>query len=96
MRKQKRIETFSKWFQEEYVEHLSPYSVVYGTEGSKFQHEQKAQRILYVCELLISEKLSIDEIRKDVALQFFCSMRTSLDYINYAKMLIEKWLLETT
>jgi hypothetical protein len=49
-------------------------------------------RIELVCQMLLENpKKDVPELRKMVAMRFFVSMRCALDYINYAKVVLDEW-----
>ena len=41
--------------------------------------------------VMMLEKPTSPKLREEVALKFFITMRCALDYINYAKMILEEW-----
>ena len=78
---------FEYWFDNAFVCTRNPYSPILAF-GDKRQL-LKQEIIKQVCLVLISQKRNTEELRKDIALSFFISMRTALDYINYAKLILE-------
>jgi hypothetical protein len=52
---------------------------------------QKQARTKEICLMMLRQKWKSEALRKEIALAFFVSMRTALDYLNYAKMVLEKY-----
>jgi len=70
-----KVEKFEEWFNKKYG-----YSVPWS---------ERRQRLLETAKALIEN--SEADLRKQIALKYLVSMRTALDYINEAKMIVEKW-----
>lgn len=81
--------TFREWFYYDYLMKLQLSSpLISGNKNLSDKHE----RICRVAEYIIENPtINVADLRKYIALSFFVSMRTSLDYINYAKMFIDEW-----
>jgi hypothetical protein len=85
-----RVEDFKQWFETTFLLSRSLGSPLLLSE-SKSQNA-KFHRIENVAILLFEDpNRPLEEFRKKIALTFFVNMRTALDYINYAKMIIEEW-----
>lgn len=53
---------------------------------------QKFARIEEVAIILLDNpKMSLEDIRKKIAMNFFISMRIALDYLHYAQLVIDEW-----
>lgn len=85
----KKNKSFREWFFNDYLMKLQLSSpLISGNKNLSDKHE----RICKVAEYIIANPtINVFDLRKYIALSFFVSMRTSLDYINYAKMFIDEW-----
>lgn len=86
----KKTEAFSEWFDGEFLcsrDMASPLLVYENPEV-----KARFSRIRKVCEIILENpEADIDWLRKEIALQLFVSWRCALDYLNYAKLVIDKW-----
>lgn len=83
-------EKFEKWYKSNFICTLSPCSPLIISDNKTM--EGKMLRILEVCKMLLDNpKKNPEELRKEIAMKFFLTMRCSLDYLNYAKLVIVKW-----
>lgn len=86
----KESERFEEWFKGSFMCNLSPTSPLLISDNKTF--EGKYLRILEVCKMMLNNpNKDIETMRKEVAMKFFLSMRCSLDYLNYAKLLLQKY-----
>ena len=85
-----KAEDFEKWYYGTFLCSRDPSSPILISENRTYQ--AKLIRILFVSKALLNNpKKNIQEIRREVATQFFVSMRCALDYINYSKGIIKEW-----
>lgn len=86
----KESEKFEQWFKGAFLGSREPSSLLLLSDNKTM--EGKFVRILEVCKMILDNpKVDIENLRKEVAIKFFLSMRCSLDYLNYAKLVIVKW-----
>lgn len=86
----KESEKFEEWYKGHFICSLSPSSPLL-ISGNK-TIEGKSLRILEICKMIIDNPKKNDKIiREEIALHFFITMRVALDYLNYAKLVIDKW-----
>lgn len=53
---------------------------------------ERQERICLVAEKIIANSTkTLEQLRKEIATEFFITMRCSLDYLTYANLLIEKY-----
>jgi hypothetical protein len=86
----KTTEAFSEWFNGEFLCSRDIASPLLVSENP----EVKARfiRIEKVCEIILENpNADNDWLRKEVALRLFVSMRCALDYLNYARLIIDKY-----
>lgn len=82
-------QTFREWFFKDYLMQTNISSPL--LIGNKAISDRQ-ERICQVAEYIIKNKnKSIENIREEIAMKFFITMRCSLDYLNYAGLFIEKW-----
>jgi hypothetical protein len=79
--------TFREWFSTDYLMQ-APHSSLLMSNNS-FINDRK-ERICQVAEKILksTSNPNISEIREEVAIEFFVSMRCALDYITFALLLI--------
>jgi hypothetical protein len=86
----KQSEKFEEWFKGSFLCSLSPASPML-ISGNK-TIEGKSLRILEVCKMILDNpNKDTETLRKEVAMRFFITMRGSLDYLNYARLVLIKW-----
>lgn len=86
----KESERFEQWFKSSFLFSRRNTSPILITENKTMQG--KFERICDVAKLILDNpKTPIENLRKRVAVDFFISMRCALDYINYAKIILEKY-----
>lgn len=86
----KKSEKFEQWFDGQFLCSLDPSSPLLVSENP----EVKARfvRIKKTCSIVLENPNKDTEwVRKKIALTLFVSMRCALDYLNYAKLVIDKW-----
>lgn len=80
---------FREWFTDDYLMQVNLSSQL--VSGNR-QIALRQERICLVAEKIIENpKMSLEELRKQIAVELFVTRRCALDYINHAKLLIEKW-----
>jgi len=80
---------FREWFTNDYLMKVNLSSQL--VSGNR-QIALRQERICVVAETIIAHpKMSMEELRKQISIELFVTMRSALDYINHAKMLIDKW-----
>jgi hypothetical protein len=85
-----KIEKFDEWYYGYFLASRDPTSPI--LVGENKQVQAKFARIGVVCKfILIYPEFSLQEMRKKIAKELFVSMRCALDYINYAKLVLEEW-----
>lgn len=83
-------EKFEQWFKGFFISNLSPCSPLLISDNKTM--EGKSLRILEVCKMILNNPKKDEEaLRKEIAIMFFLSMRCSLDYLNYAKLILKKY-----
>jgi len=83
-------EKFEEWFKGSFICSLSPTSPLIISNNKTI--EARSLRILEVCKLILDNpKKDIETLRKEIAMKFFLTLRGSLDYLNYAKLILIKW-----
>ena len=83
-------EKFEEWFKGYFMCSRESSSPLIISDNKTF--EGRADRILKVCKLILDNpNKDTETLRKEVAMRFFITMRGSLDYLNYAKLIIDKW-----
>jgi hypothetical protein len=86
----KDSEKFEEWYKSLFICSLSPASPLLLSDNKAV--EGKSLRMLEICKMILDNPKQDDEtIRKEIALHFFITMRVALDYLNYAKLIIDKW-----
>ena len=80
-------EAFKEWFNNTFLFNRSPASLLIQNNSAS---NLRFARIQEVAEMIIDNPNN-PKLRQEVALKFFVSMRIALDYINYAKIVLEKW-----
>jgi hypothetical protein len=84
------IAEFEEWYNSAFLFSRDPTSQILNSENKTIK--AKYARICEVCtRLLIFPNKPIQELRKEIAMDMMVSMRCSLDYINYAKLVIAEW-----
>jgi len=58
-----------------------------------FNNSATSARFVRIREVavMLLENPNSPKLREQIALKFFITMRCALDYINYAKMILEEW-----
>jgi hypothetical protein len=85
-----KSEQFEEWYKGSFLCTLSPASPLLISDNKAL--EGKSLRILEVCKIILENPKKEDElIRREIALRFLISMRVALDYLNYAKLIIDKY-----
>jgi hypothetical protein len=83
-------EHFEEWFKSSFLFSRGAASPLLVSENKTMK--AKFLRICEVCKLLIENpEKDTQEIREQIAMKYFISMRCSLDYINYAKVVLRQW-----
>jgi hypothetical protein len=86
----KENENFSEWFDGQFLCSRDSASPLLLSENKTMKG--KYLRIKRVCLfLLMNPKMSDEDVRKEIAMNFFVSMRCALDYLNYAKLVLDKY-----
>jgi len=86
----KDSDKFEEWYKSLFICSLSPASPLILSDNKAV--EGKSLRILEVCKMILDNPNQEDKTtREEIALRFFISMRIALDYLNYAKMVIQKY-----
>lgn len=86
----KKSERFERWFKSSFLFSRESSSPLLVSENKAMR--EKFERICLVCKrILDNPKTDIEILRKEVAMKFFVNMRTSLDYINYAKIVLDEY-----
>jgi hypothetical protein len=87
---QRKGNEFSEWFNGTFLCSRQASSPLLVSDNKMMKG--KFIRIEFVCQMLLENpKKNVPELRKMVAMRFFISMRCALDYINYAKIVLEEW-----
>ncbi len=85
-----KTEDFSEWFDGQFLCSRDEASQLMMSENKTVKG--KYLRIKKVCLFILSNPTIKDEdIRKEIAMMFFVSMRCALDYLNYSKIVIDKY-----
>lgn len=81
--------SFREWLMNDYLMSVNLSSpLISGNRVISLRQE----RICVVAEkILQNPHMSLEELRKEISMELFVTMRCALDYINYAKILIKKW-----
>jgi hypothetical protein len=87
--KKAELEKFEQWFDSGFLLSRNPCSTILNFQDKK--EMQKQARTKEICLMMLRQKWKSEALRKEIALAFFVSMRTALDYLNYAKMVLEKY-----
>jgi hypothetical protein len=86
----KESEKFEQWYKGFFICSLSPSSPLLISDNKTI--EGKSLRILEVCKMILDNPKQNDEtLRKEIAMRFFITMRGALDYLNYAKLVLQKY-----
>jgi len=89
-----KSEQFEEWYKGFFICSLSPASPLLISSNKTI--EGKSLRMLEICKMILDNPKQDDEtIRKEIALRFFITMRVALDYLNYAKLVIDKYNQKT-
>ena len=89
-----KSEQFEEWYKSLFICSLSPASSLLISDNKSV--EGKSLRMLEICKMILDNPKKDDEIiRKEIALRFFITMRVALDYLNYAKLVIDKYNQKT-
>jgi hypothetical protein len=81
--------SFREWFKNDYLMRVNLSSEL--INGNKTL-SMRQERICVTAEKIIANpSISLEELRRKISIEFFITMRCALDYINYAKMLIDEW-----
>jgi hypothetical protein len=83
---------FEQWYNSTFLFSRDPSSQILNGENKTLK--AKYARICEVCKRILNNpKQPTKELRKEIAMDMMVSMRCSLDYINYAKLILEKWYM---
>lgn len=86
----KKSERFEQWFKSSFLFSRESSSPLLVSENKIMQ--RKFERICGVAKLILDNpKIPVEKLRKKVAMNYFISMRCALDYISYAKLILEEW-----
>lgn len=86
----KESEKFEVWFNGFFMCSREPSSPLLVSDNKTF--EARSTRILEVCKMILDNpKMDDETLRKEIAMRFFITMRGALDYLNYSKLVIEKY-----
>jgi hypothetical protein len=86
----RKSEEFAKWFDSVFLFSRDPASTILNSDSKTIK--AKYARIREVCKRMLDKpNKSIKELRQEIALDFFISMRIALDYINYCELVIKLW-----
>jgi len=86
----KKSERFERWFKSSFLLSREMTSPLISSENKAAK--ERFERIGYVAKLILDNpKIPQDRLRKKIALNLFISMRIALDYINYAKIVLEEF-----
>ena len=86
----KKTSDFSEWYDGQFLCSRDEASPLLISENKPIKG--KFIRIKKVCILILSNPTMNDvDIRKEIAMMFFISMRCALDYLNYAKIVLDKY-----
>ncbi len=80
-------EQFEKWFDNTFLSTRNPCSTILNIQDRR--EILKHKKMKEVCLMMLRQNWKTDELRRELALSFFVSMRTALDYVDYAKMILE-------
>ena len=84
------LKKFEEWFDGQFLCSRDEASQLIMSENKTVKG--KYLRIKKVCLYILSNPTMKDEdIRKEIAMMFFVSMRCALDYLNYAKIVLDKY-----
>lgn len=87
---QKESEQFEQWFKTTFLFSRQAVSPLLISENKTIK-----SRFLRICEvgkiLIESPNKDIQEMRAEIAMNYFVSMRCALDYINYAKIVVAQF-----
>jgi hypothetical protein len=89
-----KSEQFAEWFDGEFLasrDIASPLLV-----GENPEVKARFARIKHICMYMIQNPNENEEkLRWNIALSFFVTWRCALDYLNYAKLVLDKWRSKT-
>jgi hypothetical protein len=86
----KKSERFERWFKSSFLFSRKDISPILVSENRIMRG--KFERICEVATLILDNpKMPMEKLRKKVAIDYFISMRCSLDYINYAKTVLDEY-----
>ena len=90
MTKTKEIAEFEEWFNSTFLFSRDPTSVIINSGHKTI--EAKYKRIGEVCKrILDNPNKPQEQLREEIALDMFISMRCALDYLTYSKLILRKW-----
>lgn len=82
-----KSEQFEKWFNTTFLFSRQAASPLLISESKTMK-----ARFIRICEVAImlieNPKRDIQEIRMEIAMKYFITMRCALDYVNYAKIVV--------
>lgn len=83
-------QTFDSWFDNKFQLNLdcsAPYMISENkTQLAKYARMKEISKMI-----LENPDSDIQEMRRKIALRFFVTMRTALDYLNYAKLIVVEY-----
>jgi hypothetical protein len=81
---------FEEWFYGEFLCSRDSASTIIRSESKSVQ--AKYDRVCKICKRMIENPdKSLQELREEIAVDFFLSMRIALDYINFCKLIVKRW-----
>ena len=84
------VADFEEWYNSTFLFSRDPYSQILSGENKSLK--AKYGRICEVCKRILDyPKKPTQELRKEIAMDMMVSMRCALDYINYAKLVLDEW-----
>lgn len=86
----KESEQFEEWFNSTFLFSRDPTSVLVNSDHKTIERKRRA--IGEVCKRILNNpNKPVEELREEIAVDFFISMRCALDYINYSKLILKEW-----
>lgn len=86
----KESKEFGRWFNSTFLFSRDPTSMILNSDSKAVM--ERYSRICEICKRMLNKpNRPIEELRKEIAVDMFVTMRISLDYINYAKLILEEW-----
>lgn len=86
----KEAKEFEHWFNSTFLFSRDPTSMILNSENKAII--ERYSRICEICKRRLSKpNQPVGELRKEIAMDMFVTMRIALDYINYANLVLEQW-----